>query len=88
MYILQEWIESNIINVIVIRRVRVIDHVFTGSIVLLVSILYINFGCAMDWDVCAKTIKRPIGPLIGCVCQFVLMPLVRNEYFAFKHLMY
>ena len=30
----------------------------------------------MDWDVCRKTIKRPIGPIIGCLCQFILMPLV------------
>ncbi|XP_058789445.1 ileal sodium/bile acid cotransporter-like isoform X2 [Phymastichus coffea] len=75
-FIERKWVKSDVINVIIIRRVRIIDHVFTGSIALLVSILYINFGCAIDWDVCTKTIKRPIGPLIGCVCQFVLMPLI------------
>ncbi|OXU28173.1 hypothetical protein TSAR_001502 [Trichomalopsis sarcophagae] len=71
-----EAVKSDVINIIVIRKVRVVDTLFTASVAILVSILYINFGCAMDWDVCIKTIKRPIGPLIGCLCQFILMPLI------------
>ncbi|XP_014214852.1 ileal sodium/bile acid cotransporter-like [Copidosoma floridanum] len=67
---------SEAINVIVIRSVRLVDKLFTASVAILVSILYINFGCAMDWDSCKKTIKRPVGPLIGCFCQFLLMPMI------------
>ncbi|CAG5108698.1 Similar to SLC10A3: P3 protein (Homo sapiens) [Cotesia congregata] len=64
------------LELIVIRPERVIDRLFTGSVIALVCILYINFGCAMDWEVCRETIKRPIGPIIGSICQFILMPLL------------
>ncbi|XP_014482405.1 PREDICTED: ileal sodium/bile acid cotransporter-like isoform X1 [Dinoponera quadriceps] len=60
----------------VIRKERAIDNAFTISVAVLVSILYINFGCAMDWNVCRNTLKRPIGPAIGFFCQFVIMPLL------------
>lgn len=58
------------------REERTIDTIFTISVAILVSILYINFGCAMDWNVCRDTLKRPIGPAIGFFCQFLIMPLV------------
>ncbi|XP_015605099.1 P3 protein [Cephus cinctus] len=67
---------SESLSITVIREERVIDTVFTASVALLVSILYINFGCAMDWDVCRKTLKRPIGPVIGFLCQFAFMPVM------------
>ncbi|XP_011698719.1 PREDICTED: ileal sodium/bile acid cotransporter-like isoform X2 [Wasmannia auropunctata] len=60
----------------VIRQERIIDTIFTASVAVLVSILYINFGCAMDWGVCRDTLKKPIGPAIGFVCQFLTMPLL------------
>ncbi|KAH0956161.1 hypothetical protein HN011_002106 [Eciton burchellii] len=60
----------------VVREERIIDSIFTASVAILVSILYINFGCAMDWNVCRNTLKRPIGPIIGFFCQFLIMPLL------------
>lgn len=75
-YFLQMVHELEKLELIVIRPERVIDRLFTGSVIALVCILYINFGCAMDWEVCRETIKRPIGPIIGSICQFILMPLV------------
>lgn len=62
--------------VIVIRENRTIDHVFTGSVATLVSILYINFGAALDLGKLKGIVKRPIGPAIGFIGQFVIMPLV------------
>ena len=32
--------------------------------------------CALDLNVVKDVLKRPIGPAIGFVCQFVLMPLI------------
>lgn len=69
-------VSSSFIDVIVIRQKRVIDTVFTASVIALVSILYINFGCAMDWDLCRKTLRKPVGPAIGFFCQFLFMPLI------------
>ncbi|KAJ9575089.1 hypothetical protein L9F63_007750 [Diploptera punctata] len=42
----------------------------------LVSIIYINFGCALDWSVFKKTIRKPVGPIIGFISQFLLMPVL------------
>ncbi|XP_039302088.1 ileal sodium/bile acid cotransporter isoform X2 [Solenopsis invicta] len=60
----------------VIRQERTIDSIFTASVAILVSILYINFGCAMDWSICRNALRRPIGPGIGFFCQFLIMPLL------------
>lgn len=69
-------IKGDVFTVSVVRRERVIDSVFTASVAVLVSILYINFGCAIDWEVCRATLKRPVGPAIGYLCQFGCMPLL------------
>merc|ERR1719385_18183 len=33
-------------------------------------------GCAMDLKVVRETLKKPIGPLIGFICQYIFMPLI------------
>lgn len=69
--------ESNSsLPVTVIRQKRAIDTAFTSSVATLVAIIYINFGCALDWKFLRDTLKKPIGPAIGFGCQFVFMPLV------------
>ncbi|XP_073833245.1 ileal sodium/bile acid cotransporter-like [Musca autumnalis] len=70
---------------IIIRKQRVIDHIFTGSVALLVSLLYINFGAALDVTVLRGLIVKPVGPSIGFVSQFILMPLISYAvgYFVF-----
>lgn len=71
-----ERIPSSNLPVIVKRQQRVIDHVFTGSVILLMSILYINFGAALDIVALKQIARRPIGPVIGFLCQFIFMPLL------------
>lgn len=69
--------ESNSsLPVTVIRQKRAVDTAFTYSVAILVAIIYINFGCALDWKFLRDTIKKPIGPAIGFGCQFVFMPLI------------
>lgn len=63
-------------DVIVIRKKRVIDTIFTASVATLVSIIYVNFGCALNWGELRKSLKRPIGPVLGFIGQFLFMPLV------------
>uniref|UniRef100_A0A182FAH2 Uncharacterized protein n=1 Tax=Anopheles albimanus TaxID=7167 RepID=A0A182FAH2_ANOAL len=70
-----ERVSTDTLPVTVIRQERVIDHVFTGSVILLISILYINFGAALDLGALKQIIRRPVGPVIGFLCQFVFMPL-------------
>lgn len=45
---------------IIIRKPRIIDHIFTGSVALLVSLLYINFGAALDLSVLRGLITKPV----------------------------
>nr|CAI5842965.1 unnamed protein product [Callosobruchus analis] len=72
-------VSSEKLDIIVVRRKRVIDVVFTASVAMLVSILYINFGCAIDWSELSNILKRPVGPAIGFFGQFVIMPLRLGE---------
>ncbi|XP_018567523.1 solute carrier family 10 member 6 isoform X2 [Anoplophora glabripennis] len=70
-------IAEDSIDVVVVRKKRFIDTLFTASVATLVSILYINFGCAIDWSGEFRNIlRRPIGPAIGFCGQFIAMPLL------------
>lgn len=60
----------------VIREKTIQSKVFAISVGVLVSLAYINMGCALDLNVIKEVLKRPIGPAIGFLCQFVLMPLI------------
>ncbi|XP_030380934.1 solute carrier family 10 member 6 [Scaptodrosophila lebanonensis] len=64
------------LDVKVVRPNRVIDHVFLGSVILLMSLLYINFGAALDLTVLRGLVTRPVGPCIGFVMQCIGMPLL------------
>jgi sodium/bile acid cotransporter 3/5 len=64
------------LNVTILRPKRVIDQLFTYSVIILVSILYINFGAALNLQTITDIIRRPIGPLICFICQFIMMPLI------------
>lgn len=67
---------STTLSIIIVREVRTIDHVFTGSVATLVSLLYINFGAALSLSKVKGIVRRPIGPAIGFAGQFLIMPLV------------
>ncbi|EDW75134.1 uncharacterized protein Dwil_GK19860 [Drosophila willistoni] len=64
------------LEVRVVRPERVVDHVFVGSIILLMSLVYINFGAALNLEVLRGLITRPVAPSIGFIMQVVGMPLL------------
>lgn len=64
-------------EIAVIRKPRLIDTMFTVSVVILVSLVSINFGCAVDWSKLKDILRKPIGPLAAFGGQFIFMPLVR-----------
>lgn len=59
-----------------LRKKRVIDQIFTASTATLVAIIYINFGCVVQWPELKNLIKKPVGPAIGFFGQFIIMPLL------------
>lgn len=62
--------------VVIIREERLIDKLFIISVASLVSILYINFGAALDLKKVKAAIVRPIGPAIAFFCHFIFLPVV------------
>jgi len=64
------------VPVSVIRERRLVDKMFTYSVATLVAIIYINMGAALDLRTIKSTLRRPIGPVIGFMSQFVIMPLL------------
>lgn len=70
--------------VIIIREERFIDKLFVISVASLVSILYINFGAAIDLTKVKAILIRPVGPAIACFCQFVFLPLVSFRFWCLR----
>lgn len=66
--------------VVIIRKVRFIDKLFTFSVAALVSVLYINFGAALDLSKVKGIMLKPVGITIALVCEFLFMPLVSDFY--------
>ncbi|KAJ8947737.1 hypothetical protein NQ318_017999 [Aromia moschata] len=61
---------------LIIREPRIIDTIFTAAVATLVAVMYINFGCAINWKELPTILKKPIGPAIGFCGQFIFMPLI------------
>jgi sodium/bile acid cotransporter 3/5 len=78
--------KSSRLAISVILPMSQITKIFTISVAVLVSINYINMGCALDLSVVLSVLKRPIAPAIGFVCQYAFMPLV-NNYQLFRYLL-
>ncbi|XP_037069295.1 ileal sodium/bile acid cotransporter-like [Pollicipes pollicipes] len=59
----------------VVRSNRRLDKIFAYSVATLVSLTYVNMGCTLDLAVIKQSIVRPIGPAIGVISQYIIMPL-------------
>ena len=60
----------------VVRSNRRLDRIFAYSVATLVSLTYVNMGCTLDLAVIRQTLLRPVGPAIGVITQYAVMPLV------------
>lgn len=69
-------LSNETLAIVIIREEKLIDKIFNISVAALVSILYINFGAAMDMEKVKEILVRPIGPLLAIVCKFLFMPLL------------
>jgi len=62
--------------IVVTRKPTAMDRIFTGSVIALVSIIFINFGCALDIASLKQALVKPIGPIIGLLNHYCILPLV------------
>lgn len=63
------------LNVTILRPERIIDKIFTYSIGIVITLLYVNFGAAIDMSIIKNILRRPVGPAICFMTQFLMLPL-------------
>eukprot|EP00096_Caligus_rogercresseyi_P010279 TRINITY_DN3691_c0_g1_i2.p1 TRINITY_DN3691_c0_g1~~TRINITY_DN3691_c0_g1_i2.p1 ORF type:complete len:465 (-),score=119.95 TRINITY_DN3691_c0_g1_i2:154-1548(-) len=60
----------------VIVASRLLNNIFVGVITTMVLINTINMGGQLDIEVIKEVFRRPVGPCVGFLCQFVIMPVL------------
>jgi len=63
-------------HVSVVRKQRLIDHLFLGLVSIMVICANVGMGCKIDMAVVKEVLRKPIAPVIGFSCQYLIMPLV------------
>jgi len=63
-------------NIIVIRKPQLIDKIFVISVAILMSIIFINLGCAIDVEQLKQSVRKPIAPAVSFFAQFLILPIV------------
>jgi len=63
-------------HVSVVRKQRLIDHLFLGLVSVMVICANVGMGCKIDMAVVKEVLRKPIAPVIGFSCQYLIMPLV------------
>ncbi|XP_061401065.1 hepatic sodium/bile acid cotransporter-like [Musca vetustissima] len=73
-------------DVIILRKIDKLDVAFRTLVGGFVMLLYVNFGAALELDALKRILLKPIGPAIGFVGQFLIMPILSFSigYFLFR----
>lgn len=64
-------------NIKVIRKPQPIDKIFIVCVAGLMSIIFINLGCALDVSQLKQCVRKPIAPAASFFVQFLILPIVR-----------
>ena len=72
--------ESKVISLEVVVGDRTLQNLFTIIMTIMVTINSVNMGGQLDLQVIKDVFKRPIGPIVGLISQFLFMPLVSSSY--------
>lgn len=67
--------KSNPFDITVKRSQSLVSLIFTISVASLVSLNYINMGCALDMATVKSVLRKPIAPLVGFLSQYLFMPI-------------
>lgn len=63
-------------QVIIYRDTGAVDMLFVILVTVCVAVNTLFMGCQIDLKVIIQVLKKPIGPAVGYVSQFVFMPVV------------
>ena len=72
------------IPVTVVQSSRVFTNIYNTVISVMIMLNNINMGAAIDLIAIKSVLKKPIGPIVGALSQFVAMPLVKIEDKIYK----
>ncbi|XP_054920661.2 ileal sodium/bile acid cotransporter-like [Dermacentor andersoni] len=61
--------------VAVLRARTVLQKTFPVVVALMLFLNFISMGCQVDMGAILECLKQPLAPTIGCLCQFIFMPL-------------
>ncbi|XP_023222731.1 ileal sodium/bile acid cotransporter-like [Centruroides sculpturatus] len=62
--------------VTVLKKERAVTKAFIISVAIIVTLSYVNMGCAVDLTVVKNVLLKPFGPIVGFLCQYLIMPLI------------
>lgn len=57
---------------------NLLSQIFTVTMTVLICINTFVMGLQLDWKIILGVLRRPVAPLIGFCCQFLIMPLVND----------
>lgn len=70
------YVLNHTIHVAIKRHQSIIDALFTGVVIVLVTGGTLCIGCGLEIDQLKSNFKRPIPLIIGLFCQIVYLPLL------------
>ncbi|KAM7533004.1 hypothetical protein Aperf_G00000126427 [Anoplocephala perfoliata] len=62
------------VQVLVLRKTGVLDMIFRVGVIFLLVLTAFFMTCEVDLDIIKSYLKRPTGPILGFLCQFIIMP--------------
>lgn len=69
------------VRMLVLRKGGIADLLFRIGLILLLILATFFMGCEVEIDIIKSHLRRPIGPLLGFLCQFLVMPGVSPSIF-------
>lgn len=64
------------VRVLVLRKSGIPDIIFRAGVIVLLVITTFFMACEVDLGIIKSYLKKPIGPILGFLCQFIIMPAV------------
>ncbi|KAL5971161.1 Solute carrier family 10 member 6 [Taenia solium] len=64
------------VRMLVLRESGVVDLIFRIGLIILLVLATFFMGCEVDINVIKSYAKKPVEPILGFCCQFILMPAV------------
>ncbi|XP_023222719.1 ileal sodium/bile acid cotransporter-like isoform X2 [Centruroides sculpturatus] len=68
-------LESESLIVRVARNTQWITYWFDISVAVMVSLSYVHMGLTISTKTIGNILKRPVAPVVGFLCQFLIMPV-------------